>query len=201
MPTSPKIDLSRFQNSFCHPASSWFTRALWFAIGLPLLRCSVLPSSSFRRSLLRLFGAEIGRAAVIKPGFRVKYPWNLKAGKNCWFGEDTWIDNLAMVSMGDNVCISQGAYLCTGNHDWADPAFGLIIRPIRIQDGAWVGARASVAPGVVIGEGAVVGLGAVVTNAVPPFEIHGGNPARFIRRREISMTRLSVLTREESHRV
>jgi putative colanic acid biosynthesis acetyltransferase WcaF len=185
MQVSANVDLSRFENSFYQPASSWFIRVLWFAIGLPLLRCPVLPSSSFRRNLLRLFGAKIGRAAVIKPGLRVKYPWNLKAGKNCWFGEDAWIDNLAMVSVGDNVCISQGAYLCTGNHDWADPAFGLVVRPIRIEDGAWVGARASVAPGVVIGEGAVAGLGAVITRAVPPFEIHGGNPARFIRRREI----------------
>jgi putative colanic acid biosynthesis acetyltransferase WcaF len=183
--SSVNVDLSRFENSFYQPASSWLIRGLWFFIGLPLLRCSILPSSSFRRSLLRLFGADIGRAAVIKPGFRVKYPWNLKAGKNCWFGEDAWVDNLDMVWVGDNVCISQGAYLCTGNHDWADPAFGLIVRPIRIQDGAWVGARASVSPGVVIGEGAVVGLGAVITKPVPAFEIHAGNPAKFVRRREI----------------
>lgn len=185
MQVSAKVDLSRFENASYNPGRSSIVRILWFAIGLPLLRCSILPASSLRRALLRLFGAEIGEAAVIRPGCRVKYPWNLKAGKHCWFGEDCWIDNLTLVRIGDNVCISQGAYLCTGNHDWEDPAFGLIVRPIRIEDGAWIGARSSVGPGTVIGESAVVGLGAVVTRNVPAGEIHAGNPATFIRHRQI----------------
>ena len=185
MQASLNVDLSRFENSFYDPGSTWVVRVLWFTIGLPLLRSAILPSPQFRCRLLRLFGAQIGPAVVIKPSFRVKYPWNLKVGRNCWFGEDAWIDNLTTVSIGDNVCISQGAYLCTGNHDWSDPAFGLVVRPISVSDGAWVGARASLAPGVVIGKGSVVGLGAVVTKSVPEFEIHCGNPAAFVRRREI----------------
>lgn len=185
MHPSSAVDLSRFENSFYHPGSSWLVRMLWFAAGLPLLRCAVIPSSSFRRYLLRVFGAEIGENATIKPGFRVKYPWNFKAGKNCWLGEDVWIDNLAQVTLGDNVCISQGAYLCTGNHDWSDPAFGLLVQPISIHDGAWVGARACLAPGVTVGTGAVIGFGAVSSRSVPAFEIHVGNPAVFLRRRHI----------------
>src|SRR3954469_24719001 len=176
MTSSAKIDLSQFENASYNPGASWFVRVAWFTLGLPLLRCSVIPSSGFRRALLQLFGARIGTGAVLKPGLRVKYPWNLKAGKNCWFGEDVWIDNLTDVSIGDNVCISQGAYLCTGNHDWADPAFGLIVRPIRIMDGAWVGARSSVTPGAVIGEGAVAGFGTVVMKNIPAYEVHVGNP-------------------------
>jgi putative colanic acid biosynthesis acetyltransferase WcaF len=179
------VDLSRFDNAGYDPGRSFLIRTIWFLLGPPLLRCSVLPSSSFRRVLLRVFGAEIGRGSVIKPGVRVKYPWNLKAGEYCWFGEDSWIDNLAPVTLGDHVCISQGAYLCTGNHDWADPTFGLVTRPIRIGDGAWVAARASVGPGAVIGHCAVVGFGAVVSGSIPPYEIHGGNPAVFLRHREI----------------
>ena len=115
--------------------------------------------------------------------FRVKYPWNLIAGRNCWFGEDCWLDNLVPIRLGNNVCISQGAYLCTGNHDWSDPAFGLIVKGIDVQDGAWIGARSSVSPGVYIGECAVVGFGAVITRNVPAFEIHAGNPAQLIRMR------------------
>ncbi len=179
------VDLSRFENSSYYPGRPWMIRVIWFLIGLPLLRCSILPSSRFRRALLHLFGADVGEGSVMKPGFRVKYPWHLKAGNNCWFGEDSWIDNLAPVVIGNNVCISQGAYLGTGNHDWSDPSFGLIVRPIRIHDGAWVGARSSVAPGIVIGECAVVGLGAVVTKNIPSFEIHAGNPATFTRVRNI----------------
>lgn len=122
---------------------------------------------------------------MIKPGVRVKYPWKLKVGQYCWLGEDAWIDNVAPVTIGDNVCISQGAYLCTGNHSWSDPTFRLIALPISIEDGAWIAARASVAPGVIIGQSAVVGFGAVATRNIPPYEIHTGNPAEFVRYREI----------------
>jgi putative colanic acid biosynthesis acetyltransferase WcaF len=180
------VDLSQFDNREYDPGRSFPVRSLWFFLGLPLLRCSILPFSSLRRALLRWFGAEVGEGVVIKPGVRVKYPWKLRIGNHCWLGEDCWIDNIAPVMLGDNVCISQGAYLCTGNHNWSDPLFGLIARPISIQDGAWIAARASVAAGVVIGQGAVVGLGAVVTGNIPPHEIHSGNPAVFVRHREIA---------------
>jgi putative colanic acid biosynthesis acetyltransferase WcaF len=186
MAASAKIDLSHFQNTAYHPGASWLKQVAWFVLGIPLLRCPVIPSSAFRRALLQLFGARIGRGAVLKPGIRVKYPWNLTTGDNCWIGEDAWIDNLTEVTLGNNVCISQGAYLCTGNHDWADPAFGLIVRPIRIDDGAWVGARASLTPGVVINEGAVVAFGAVVMKNVPAYEVHAGNPATFVRPRHVT---------------
>lgn len=179
-----RVDLSSFNNAYYDPGRSWAVRTAWFLLGLPLLRCSIVPSSTFRRRLLRLFGAEIGAGAVIRPGVRVKYPWNLKTGKHCWLGEDSWIDNLAPVTLGNNVCISQGAYLCTGNHDWKDPAFGLITGSIVIQDGGWVAARALVGPGVEIGQCAIAGFGAVVTGSIPPYEIHTGNPAAFLRRRE-----------------
>ncbi len=182
--TAGRVDLSRYENSAYHPGRPWIVRLVWFLIGLPLLRCALIPSSAFRRTLLRAFGAQIADGVVMQQNFCVKYPWNLQVGKNSWFGEECWIDNLVPVTIGRDVCISQGAYLCTGNHDWSDPAFGLIVRPIRLEDGAWVGARASLAPGVVIGECAIVGLGAVVTKSVPPFEIHAGNPAVFVRVRE-----------------
>jgi putative colanic acid biosynthesis acetyltransferase WcaF len=116
----------------------------------------------------------------------VKYPWLLGVGDHSWLGEDCWIDNLAAVRIGNNVCLSQGAYLCTGNHDWSDPVFGLIVKPINLGDGAWVGAGAIVCPGVSLGECAVVAAGSVVTRDVPALEIHAGNPARFVRRREFT---------------
>ncbi len=158
----------------------------WFLFGAPLLRMTVLPFSGVRRRLLRLFGARIGRGVVIKPGVRVKYPWLLETGDHCWIGEDCWIDNLARVTLGNSVCLSQGAYLCTGNHDWSDPAFGLMVGEITIADGAWVGARAVLGPGAALGECAVVTAGSVAAGRVPAFEIHGGNPAVFLRRREIT---------------
>jgi putative colanic acid biosynthesis acetyltransferase WcaF len=172
-------------------------QGLWFFFGLPVLRCALLPSSAVRVTLLRLFGARVGTGVVIRPGVRVKFPWNLIVGDNCWIGEESWIDNLAAVSLGNDVCLSQGAYLCTGNHDWSDPSFGLIVKPIRIEDGGWVGARAVLAPGVSLGEEAIAGMGSVVTRNIPSQEIHAGNPARFISYRKLrNQTQSSSLQKE-----
>lgn len=180
--TSP-VQLAKFNNDWYSPGRSILVRALWFFLGEPFVRCSFMPSSTIRSWLLRLFGAQIGHGAVLKPGVRVKYPWRLSLGNNSWIGEDCWLDNLEQISIGSNVCVSQGAYLCTGNHDWSDPAFGLMVKPITLRDGAWVGAKCCVGPGVELGECAVAAAGSVVTKSIPGYEIHVGNPARFVRHR------------------
>ena len=64
------------------------------------------------------------KGVVIKPNVKIKYPWNLYIGNNSWLGEKVWIDNLDIVSVGNNCCISQGAYLLTGNHDYRSEYFG-----------------------------------------------------------------------------
>jgi putative colanic acid biosynthesis acetyltransferase WcaF len=179
------IDLSQFDNSWYAPGRSRLVQALWFLFGAPLLRSRNLPWSGMRTALLRLFGARIAPGVVIKPGVRVKYPWLLSVGAQTWIGEEAWIDNLSPVTLAANVCISQGAYLCTGNHDWSDPAFGLIVEPIAFEEGAWAGARSLIGPGVTLHRGAVAVAGSVVTKDIPAFEIHAGNPARFIRIRRI----------------
>jgi putative colanic acid biosynthesis acetyltransferase WcaF len=196
-PDGLQIDLSKFENSWYSSGRSKFTEALWFFVGLPLLRCTVVPFSSFRVLVLRLFGAAIAEGVVIKPGVRVKYPWLLKVGKHSWLGEDVWIDNLAQVQIEDNVCISQGAYLCTGNHNWSDPAFALRVLPILLRAGSWVGARGVVCPGVEFGEGAVAAAGSVVMKSLPPWTIHAGNPATQIRTRVVKANMMK--TNNASH--
>jgi putative colanic acid biosynthesis acetyltransferase WcaF len=176
-------DLSTFDNSWYQAGRSTVTQALWFFLGLPVLRSSVLPSSRVRVILLRIFGARIGDSVVIKPCVRVKYPWLLSLGDRSWIGEEVWIDNLAKVTIGDDVCISQGAYLCTGNHDWSDSAFGLIAEPIVLGNGSWVGARSMICPGVTVYECGIAAAGSVVAKDIPAFEIHSGNPAAFVRNR------------------
>jgi len=180
-----QVDLSSFDNSWYSPGRPKWMQALWFFAGLSMLRASSIPSSRFRRWLLRLFGARIGDGVILKPGVRVKYPWLLEIGSHTWIGEDCWIDNLAPVRIGSNVCVSQGAYLCTGNHNWSDPSFGLIVRPILIQDGAWVGAKAVLCPGVEVDEGAVAAAGSVVTGHLSPYSIYAGNPAVLVKARTI----------------
>lgn len=179
----PAVELQRYNNAWYRPGRPRFTQATWFFLGLPLLRSRLLPSSALRVSLLRAFGAAIGQGVVIKPGVHVKYPWHLAVGDHCWLGEECWIDNLTTVRLGANVCVSQGAYLCTGNHDWKDPAFGLMVSPISLGDGAWAGARSVLMPGVTLGAGAVAAAGSVVSRDVPAWEIHAGNPAQFAKQR------------------
>ena len=144
------VMLRDYDNSWYQPGRSRLWQAAWFFLGLPILRSALLPSSAVRVRLLRIFGARIGTGVVVKPGVHIKYPWHLVIGNDCWIGEACWIDNLTTVRLANNVCMSQGAYLCTGNHDWKDPAFGLIIAPIQLNDGAWAGAKAMLLPRVVL---------------------------------------------------
>lgn len=163
------------------PAS---VEALWI-LAQALFVSSFLPGSKHRVALLRLFGAQIGRGVVIKPRVRVKFPWRLTVGDDSWIGEGVWIDNLAEVAVGSNCCISQEAYLCTGSHNWSSERFDLIVRPIAIERGSWVAARAVVGPGVTIHEGAVLGLGSTATGDLEEFSVFTGNPAASTRRRTI----------------
>jgi putative colanic acid biosynthesis acetyltransferase WcaF len=166
-----------------HPGESLLVRTLWFCAGAPLLSARWLPGSAWRVALLRAFGARIGSGCRLKPGLRVKFPWRLQVGRACWLAEDAWLDNLAPITLGDRVCLSQGAYLCTGNHDFRSPGFDLLLGPISIGSGAWIAARAVLAPGTQVGPGAVVALGAVVSGTVPPGAIVSGNPAVVVRER------------------
>ena len=147
---------------------------------------SWVPGSTHRRWLLRAFGARIGPGVVVKPRVRVKFPWRLEVGEHTWIGEGAWIDNLAAASIGANCCISQDAYLCTGSHDWSSPSFDLRTAAIRVDDGAWVAARATVGPGVTVGKGAVLGLGSVATNDLAPWTVSLGVPAVEVGKRNIA---------------
>lgn len=181
------MDLIRYDNGRFHRGRSWWIEALWLLVQGLFIR-SWLPGAAHRRWLLRLFGAQIGSKVDIKPGVRVKFPWKLKIGDHSWIGEDAWIDNLAEVQIGANCCVSQGAYLCTGNHDWRKPAFDLVVKPIHIEDGAWVAARAVVAPGITIGEGAVLALGSVATRDLLPGTVYRGCPAIAVHSRKSRKT-------------
>jgi putative colanic acid biosynthesis acetyltransferase WcaF len=183
--SASQIDLSVPDNTELVRGAPLLVEATWYFCGLPMLRSQWITSSSFRSRLLRLFGAKIGKGVYIKPGLRVKFPWYFEVGDHTWLGEDLWIDNLAQVTIGPHCCISQGAYFCTGNHDWSAPDMKLFRRPIRCERGSWVGARSVVCPGVTLGSGAIAAAGSVVTRDIPAMEVHAGNPARFVRQREL----------------
>ncbi len=135
--------------------------------------------------LLRLFGARIGRGVVIKPAVNIKYPWKLIVGDHCWIGENVWIDNLADVKIGSHVCLSQGAMLLTGNHDFTSPSFDLKPAEIVLHDGVWIGARAVVCPGVTCRSHAVLTVQSVATRDLEAYSVNQGNPAVKVKDRVI----------------
>ena len=106
-------------------------------------------------------------------------------GKNSCIGPNTRIYNRGKIIIGDNAVVSQGVYLCTASHDIADPKHSVVIKPIMIENRAWVAADAFVCMGITIGEGAVVGARAAVFKNVEPWTVVGGNPAKVIKKREI----------------
>jgi putative colanic acid biosynthesis acetyltransferase WcaF len=165
---------------------SRIVEALWlFCSGLFV--SSGLPGSLLRVVILRAFGAHISTGVVIKPHVRVKFPWRLSIGAHSWIGEDVWIDNLAQVSIGAQCCISQAAYLCTGSHNWSRKTFDLVTKPIVIEDGAWICAKATVGPGVRVGEGAVLALGSVATRDLDPWICHSSlHNATVKRQRQVT---------------
>jgi len=145
--------------------------------------------SSFKAKLLKWFGAKVGSGVVIKPDMNIKYPWFLEIGNDCWIGEGVWIDNLAVVKVGSNVVLSQGAYLLTGSHDYKKETFDLMLGDIVLEDGVWIGAKATVCPGVTCRSHAVLSVGSVATKDLEAYKIYQGNPAEVKRERSIDAKR------------
>ncbi|QZZ18579.1 WcaF family extracellular polysaccharide biosynthesis acetyltransferase [Leptothermofonsia sichuanensis E412] len=168
------------------PGAPLWKQLSWYYLGDPLVRSRWLPFSAIKVWILRRFGAQIGQGVRIKPGVQIKFPWRLSVGDYVWIGENAWLDNVAPITLESHVCISQGVYLCTGNHDWQHPEFKLIPDSIRIERGSWIAANAVVGPGVRVGEGAVLCLGSVTGRSLQPMTIYAGNPAQPIKERTFS---------------
>lgn len=180
-----QVILSKYDNSWYYPGRGFLIRTIWYFVNAIFLQSALCPSSCIKICLLKLFGAKIGRCVLLKPSINVKYPWNLEIGDDSWIGEFVWLDSLAPIKIGNNVCISQGSYFCTGNHDWTDQAFGLKVKSITIEDGAWVGARTTVLQGVTIATHSVVAAGSVVSKDTESYMIYAGNPAVKVKERII----------------
>jgi len=179
-----ETDLSSFDNGWYKPGNK-LKIILWYFVNILFFKSSIIPSSSLKRFLLKMFGAKIGNGVVIKPSVNIKYPWKLMIGDHTWIGENVWIDNLDMVTIGSNVCISQGALLICGNHDYKKRTFDLTTKPITIENGAWIGARCTVTGGVTVYSHAVLSLGSKTSKNLEAYTIYSGNPAVAIRERVI----------------
>ncbi len=177
------MDLARYDNSHYHTGGGPLRRAAWYVVNALVFDSWLVPMSAPKRQLLRWFGATIGIGVVIKPRVNIKFPWNLKIGNYTWIGEQVWIESLVLVNIGANVCISQGAYLLTGNHDYRDETFGLVTLPITVQDSAWIGAFSIVCPGITISRDSVLSVRSVASADTEEGWVYRGSPAQKIRRR------------------
>lgn len=184
--TMGQTDLSLYNNAPFNPGGSAIKRLLWFYVNAIFLKSSLLPSSGVKVFWLRLFGAKIGQGVTIKPGVNVKYAWHLTIGNHTWLGENVWIDCLVPITIGSNVCISQGAVLLTGNHDYKKSTFNLLTSGVALEDGVWIGAGAMVNLGVTAASHAVLTTGSVATKNLEAYSIYQGNPAVKIRDRIIN---------------
>lgn len=160
------IDLSKFNNATYsrgvarwREALWWFCRSLCFAPWFPV-------PSPVKVAVLRCFGAKVGRGVVIRSKVNITMPWRVEIGDHVWIGDEVLILSLDAVKIGSHVCISQRAFLCTGNHDFKKETFDLITRPIVIGSSCWVGAQAFIGPGVTLQPGTRCSAGTVVVKSV-----------------------------------
>jgi len=148
----------------------------WYAIKCAFFLSPIPFPSTFKCAILRAFGAVVGNGVILKPRVNIHFPWKLKVGDHTWIGEEVCILNFEPVTIGSHCCISQRAFLCTGNHDFRQPEMPYRNQPILIEDGAWIGAQVFISPGVTIGTEAVITAGSVVTKSQPAQTICSGNP-------------------------
>lgn len=154
------------------------TVQLWWIVQASLFRWSPQFLYGVRNSLLRLFGAEIGRGVKIRPTAQVTYPWKLKIGDHSWIGDDVVLYTLGNIRVGSNSVVSQRSYVCAADHDYKQQDFPIRARPITIGDGVWIAADVFVGPGICVGNYAVVGARSSAFADVPGGFVCTGSPCR-----------------------
>jgi len=177
-------DLSKFSIGAYKAGPTWKV-LVWYVVNYFVFNSAIPWPYKLKSGLLRLFGSTVGSNVVIKTRVRIKNPWRLIIGDNCWLGEDVWIDNLDEVFIGANVCISQGALLLTGNHDYTVSDFPYRLGKIILEDGVWIGAQAVVCPGVTCKSHSILTVQSVARQQLQAWGIYSGNPASLIKLRNI----------------
>ncbi|QOV91088.1 glycosyltransferase [Humisphaera borealis] len=162
-------------------------RVVWMFVQGTLFRHSFHNWYMLRRMMLRCFGAKVGRNVRVRPTVRVEIPWHLELADDVSVGDFAILYSLGRIRIGRGTTISQYAHLCAGTHDYTKPQFPLICPPITIGQDVWVAADSFIGPNVTVGDHAIVGARATVVRDVPAAQIFGGNPARFLKHRQMSV--------------
>ena len=187
-----QVDLSNYRAIGFDRGAGRLRESAWLIVRLLLFQLCPFSLSAIKCFVLRAFGARVGTDVVIKPEVKITFPWKLEIGNHVWLGEECWLLNLERVVIGNHVCISQRAVLCTGNHNYKSSTFDLMVQPIMIEDGVWIGAGAWIGPGVTVGSHAVLTTASVASKDLDANGIYRGNPAEFVRNRVIGQVRTVV---------
>jgi putative colanic acid biosynthesis acetyltransferase WcaF len=163
-----------------------FIIQLWRIVQCSLFALSPQFMYSWRRFLLRLFGAKIGKRVLIRPSAQITYPWKVSIGNFSWIGDDSVLYSLGEIKIGENVSIAHRDYFCTGFHDFTKTTFDIGQKPIIIEDEVWIPNDIFVGPGVTIGKGCVIGARSTVLTDMPEGMICYGNPAKPIKKRIVA---------------
>ena len=172
-----KRELKAFSGGTGFTVAKKIWLGIWFLFQHLIFKSALLPSA-LRPTILRAFGASIGKGTFIRRGVRVHFPWNLIIGDDCWIGEEVWFINHERITIGSNVCISQRSIICSGGHDYRSASLEYAHKPVVIKDGAWVCLDAKVLPGVTIGECSVVSAGEIVRKSLPDYSMLVGGQVR-----------------------
>lgn len=185
-------DLRRFRMPGGFRGRSAVSVQLWWLVQSTLFRWSPQIAYGFRRWLLRRFGAQVGKGAVIRPSVTITYPWKVRIGDYAWVGDDVVLYSLGEIEIGAHSVVSQGSYLCAGDHDYTQAEFPIRARKIVIGSESWVAAHVFVAPGVNIGRRAVVGARSTVFRDMPAGMVCFGNPCKPVKRRNSQLEPVQV---------
>jgi putative colanic acid biosynthesis acetyltransferase WcaF len=157
---------------------------LWWIVESTLFAMSPQFLYGWRRFLLRMFGAKIGKGVLVRSTAKFTYPWKVTIGDYSWIGEETVLYSLDDIIIGKNVAVAHGAYFNTGLHDYTTEEFTILSKKINIGDECWITNDVYIAPGVTIGKGTVVGARSSVYKDLPENKICMGSPAKIIRARK-----------------
>jgi len=182
---------NKFQNLKCFKnpkgfrGRSAFTVQFWWMVYAIFFRSSPQALYGWRRFLLRLFGAKIGKNVIIRPTAKITYPWKVTIGDYSWIGDEVVLYSLGNIKIGENTVISQRSYICTGTHDYNSEDFRIYAEDIKIGSKCWLATDVYVAPGTTIKDGVVVGARSSVFSDLDGNKVYVGSPAKSIKNRRV----------------
>ena len=162
-------------------------RIVWQFSWFLLARFTPPPLHGWRRTVLRAFGAKIGRGARVHASVNIWLPANLELGDQVLIGPGVWLYNQGRIRIGARSVVSQRAHICASSHDLQDPVFQLVLRPVDIGERCWVAAEAFVGPGVTMGDRSVLAARGVLFGDAAADGVYSGNPAAHLKRRGLQL--------------